>query len=78
MMQSLLSGGALGGGFLAGGAPGALAGGAGLLAPNLIARALTGGFGGKTLRNYLANQVGADTTMQQRLGQALIGAVGAR
>lgn len=78
MMQNLLSGGALlgggGAGFLAGGLPGAAAAGVGLATPNILARALTGSKGAGWLRDYLANQKMADTTMKDRLVQALIGA----
>lgn len=53
-MQSLLTGGPLG--FAVGGVPGALSVGAGLAAPNIMARAMTGSRGAGWLRDYLANQ----------------------
>lgn len=59
-MQSMLTGGPVAGGYAFGGVPGALAAGAGMVAPNLVARAMTGTGGAGWLRNYLANQSQAD------------------
>ncbi len=81
--QHLLTGGTLlgggGAGFMAGGPVGAAIGVAGAAAPNLIARALVGaGPISGQIKRYLANQMGANTTMQDRLVQALMGAEAAR
>lgn len=60
-MQGAVTGAPIAAGFAAGGVPGALAAGAGMAIPNLIARATTGtGLGGRALRDYLANQSLAD------------------
>lgn len=81
--QHLLTGGTLlgggGAGLMAGGPVGAAIGVGAAAAPNLIARALTGaGPISRQVRDYLANQVGAKMSLQDRLAQALIGAGAAR
>lgn len=55
-MQSMLTGGPLAAGYAAGGPLGAGMAGGALLAPNLLARAMTGSTGAGWLRDYLANQ----------------------
>lgn len=56
LMQGATTGGPIAAGYAAGGTPGAIAAAAGMAAPNLIARAMTGTGGGGVLRRYLANQ----------------------
>ncbi len=55
-MQSMLTGGPMAAGYALGGLPGAAGAGAAMLAPNLLARAMTGSKGAGWLRDYLANQ----------------------
>lgn len=55
-MQSMITGGPMAAGYAMGGIPGAAGAGAALMAPNILARGMTGSQGFGWLRDYLANQ----------------------
>lgn len=74
MMQTMLTGGPLAGAYAVGGIPAVAAVGAGMAAPNLLARAMAGTRGTGWLRDYLANQTMANAYPQvgnQRLANIL-------